>query len=446
MVGASRTDVPSSKLKLLFSGEQPGAFSLKLGNKHYSYRVVEERFAQAFSRFGNEPVSVPYPESIKQRESLETLVGGRAEDTVHIAFRSTENLRPLPMVKNICQFAWEFDVLKDRSLVSESITANQAHMLRLFDEIWVPCRYTREVLRRYELPEVHLVPTPICATPPVRLGFDDALELIGAVPSVPFLLTGTATLELAAQAMSPNIVALRRHKALAERAMGREHRVFLTICNPSDLRKNLLNLIEGFQLAAGESDRDILIVKLIVPNRGDFRATSLHEYLPRLYFGPVSLFDPRVVFIFDYLNDHQMSALYSLADFYVSASHCEGLNLPLLEAMSHGVLAIATRNTAMRDYLDADSGIIIDEAAYLGLIPHMAGDVAGAPYEVSVATRFDIARAIHRALDCTSSEQGLLAERGRKYVVENYSEESVIRTANARLAALRYASGYENVI
>jgi glycosyltransferase involved in cell wall biosynthesis len=406
--------------------------------------MVEECFSRAFSRRGYQPKPIPLPESIKSTRALQEIVGPDIGNVVHIAFRSAERLRLVASARNICHFAWEFDVLKDHNLVAEHVTHNQVHMLGLFDEIWVPCRYTRDVLFRHGLTKVHVVPTPICEDAPRRLRRTEALQVVGAVPSLPLLLTGLTTQENGAEIVGPNIAALERHLSVLGNPARSDGRIFLTVCNPHDWRKNLLNLIEGFQLVNDITSRDVLIVKLIVSNRGDFRRTSLRDDFLRLYHGPRSEFDPNIIFIFDYLTADRMTALYSLADFYVSASHCEGFNLPLLEAMAVGTAAISTRNTAMLDYLHDDNSVPISEKSYPGPIPGMAGDIAGTTYDVAVATRFDIARGIQRASAMSSDERDRLAQRGRADVVEKYSAEKIIRDADARLSCLFYGSEREN--
>ena len=45
--------------------------------------------------------------------------------------------------------------------------------------------------------------------------------------------------------------------------------------------------------------------------------------------------------------------------FYVNASHCEGLCLPVLEFMSAGVPAIAPDHTAFEDYVTPDNAFVI---------------------------------------------------------------------------------------
>ncbi len=129
-----------------------------------------------------------------------------------------------------------------------------------------------------------------------------------------------------------------------------------------------------------------------------------------------------------------MEALYSLADFYLSASYCEGLNMPLLEAMAFGVVPVATRVTAMTDYLTPENAVEISTARYGGFFPGMAGDVARRPYEIDVATRGDVARAIATARSLGSAEVSQLGSAARRTVAELYSFEAIGRRVRERLS------------
>ena len=77
----------------------------------------------------------------------------------------------------------------------------------------------------------------------------------------------------------------------------------------------------------------------------------------------------RIAFFNAFLSEAQMTALYSLADFYLCTSVAEGQNLPLLEAMAHGTVPVTTANTAMLDYIDI---IAIFGVFCLCMIPQVA--------------------------------------------------------------------------
>jgi glycosyltransferase involved in cell wall biosynthesis len=148
-----------------------------------------------------------------------------------------------------------------------------------------------------------------------------------------------------------------------------------------------------------------------------------------------------VIFLADFLSDRQMAALYSIADFYLSTSHCEGFNAPLLEAMSYGTFPVSTRNTAMLDYIDEGNAIVIDERAFAGLVPGVASDISGTSSTLSVASRFDIARAVRAALEISPKTYNSYVSRNSALVQERYSGPTIMRLVENRLQALASRGG-----
>ena len=75
-----------------------------------------------------------------------------------------------------------------------------------------------------------------------------------------------------------------------------------------------------------------------------------------------------------------MDALYEAADFYLCTSIAEGQNLPMLEAMSFGVVPVSPRHTAMRDYLDNDNSVEVSFRQVENVLPHIAAAGIGKPF------------------------------------------------------------------
>lgn len=422
--------------RIFISSELMGDMGAQMGTAHYSYGVVAERFHRALSRQGYLPVAVKMPEKYKRRVDLGLAFGKSENTSVHMCFRSPENIRPMPAAEtNICHFAWEFDVMKDRELISGPITANQKHMLGLMDEIWVPCSFTRDTLKHYGLPYVELVPTPIIGDQlPTRLSKSKVIEEIGPIAAAPLNISSGLPRALNAEIVSGTIDALASYSGVTSWLEG-QGRIFLSVCNPHDLRKNILNTIDGFLYAADSND--LLILKFVVGGSGANLDDDPFEHLSKRYRGPIVMHAPNVLAISEFLSEAKMSALYSMADFYLSASHCEGFNLPLLEAMAHGVTPVTTRNTAMCDYIDQHNAIHIFEHSYPGVISGMTSDISGVSAIISVADRFDIAQAIRRAQEMTPDARATMAERARTLAVERYNETVIMRIVEKRLAAIQ---------
>jgi len=129
--------------------------------------------------------------------------------------------------------------------------------------------------------------------------------------------------------------------------------VYVSVFNPDDGRKNWHQLITAFCWALRDVEDATLVLKM---TQNDL-STYYVELLTLL--SQLSPFSCRVVVMHGFLEDEQFARLYGAASFYVNASRCEGLCLPLMEFMSCARPAIAPDHTAMRDYIDASVAFIV---------------------------------------------------------------------------------------
>ncbi|WP_413793361.1 MULTISPECIES: glycosyltransferase [unclassified Pseudomonas] len=129
--------------------------------------------------------------------------------------------------------------------------------------------------------------------------------------------------------------------------------VYVSVFNPDDGRKNWHQLITAFCWALRDVEDATLVLKM---TQNDL-STYYVELLTLL--SQLSPFSCRVVVMHGYLEDEQFTRLYGAASFYVNASRCEGLCLPLMEFMSCARPVIAPDHTAMRDYIDAEVAFIV---------------------------------------------------------------------------------------
>jgi glycosyltransferase involved in cell wall biosynthesis len=129
--------------------------------------------------------------------------------------------------------------------------------------------------------------------------------------------------------------------------------VYVSVFNPDDGRKNWHHLITAFCWALRDVEDATLVLKM---TQNDL-STYYVELLTLL--SQLSPFNCRVVVMHGYLEDEQFARLYGAASFYVNASRCEGLCLPLMEFMSCARPAIAPDHTAMRDYIDSEVAFIV---------------------------------------------------------------------------------------
>ena len=140
--------------------------------------------------------------------------------------------------------------------------------------------------------------------------------------------------------------------------------VYVSVLNPGDDRKNWVDILTAFCFAFRDVSDATLVLKMTHHSVAAFLG-AFHYQLQRI--GAVKC---RVVLVHGFLDDAQYRQLIDVATFYVNASRCEGLCLPLMEFMSSGVPAVAPCNTAMEDYVTGDSVFIVRSSTEPGVWPH----------------------------------------------------------------------------
>lgn len=135
--------------------------------------------------------------------------------------------------------------------------------------------------------------------------------------------------------------------------------VYTTVLTPSAGRKNWEDLVTAFCWTFRDTADVTLILKLADSD------LLLHHHKLLMLLTKMSPLKCRVIAINGYLSDDHYRALVNATTYYVNASLCEGLCLPLVEFLSEGVPAIAPENTAMSDYIADDLAFVV--ASYPGL-------------------------------------------------------------------------------
>jgi glycosyltransferase involved in cell wall biosynthesis len=423
-------------LRMFYSRAVEGNIAELLGAPHYSYRFAEAKFLALAQARGLDIAHLRMPEYYNSVAAFPPgAISADAQRLVHLIFRSTEQIRLLKPAYNICCFAWEFDVLKDKTGLDEHPFLNQKRMLSLCDEVWTPCSYTRDVLQAHGISNVHRVPAPIAPPPAADLSRADALAAIGQIDVVPFHTNFLLPHEHGRASSEGRITSL--HDWIAPRLKRRpDLPVFLTVLNPEDFRKNLDALLRGFVWFQQEQPDAVLIVKALTSSTRFSLAELVSNVVPnKLASGSVFACD-NIVFANAFLTDEQMSALYRLADFYVSTSVAEGQNLPLLEAMAHGTIPVTTRHTAMLDYTDSENAVVIDVRRVLNDSPHMAGTVAGKPFHIMRCGAREVCEALSRADALDAGQRHKMSAASARTVATQFSFDTVWELMMERLASL----------
>ncbi len=406
-----------------------------LGAPHYSYRFAEAKFLALLKRRDMLPAKLGMPEYYNSARAFADGAIDEMLPTLHLIFRSTEQIRLLKFAVNICCFAWEFDVLKDATLVNEHPFLNQKRMLELCDEVWVPSSYTGRVLERHGLHHSVCIPAPIPMPKRRRHSREEALIQLGSLSVVPlvyhFLLSPGENRKLA-QTRSNTLLGwiapwMRKSPSPV---------VYLSVLNPEDFRKNLDALIRGFYYFSKAHPEAVLVIKVLTSATRFHLLDVVSDVIPHKLESGTVLSSENIVVFNSYLSEAEMGALYDLADFYLCTSVAEGQNLPLLEAMSRGTVPVTTDNTAMQDYVTADNAIVIRDRVIANDTQHLAGTVAGRPFDIHRCEVSDVHEALTRSHALDAATREAMAQCGQATVRERYSHEAIWPRIEARLAGL----------
>lgn len=129
--------------------------------------------------------------------------------------------------------------------------------------------------------------------------------------------------------------------------------VYTSVLTPSAGRKNWEDLITAFCWTFRDNEDATLLLKLA-------GRELPHNHLQLLMMlTKLSPFKCRVIAIYGYLSDQDYATLAHASTYYVNTSLCEGLCLPLVEFLNHGIPAVAPDNTAMADYIRDDIAFVV---------------------------------------------------------------------------------------
>lgn len=130
--------------------------------------------------------------------------------------------------------------------------------------------------------------------------------------------------------------------------------VFTALFNPSDGRKNWVDMLNAFCTAFHDRPDATLVFKL---GNSDCQP-EVNDML--ISMARLPEFACRVVVFNGFLEGEDFERLIEATHFVVNASYGEGQCLPLMEFLSCGRPAVAPRNSAMLDYMDAEVGFVVD--------------------------------------------------------------------------------------
>jgi glycosyltransferase involved in cell wall biosynthesis len=369
---------------------------ISFGRAHYSWKIIARLYTAGLQHAGFQVKHVVRPE-IYNTEIARKVAGVNADD-IHICVKPVEHIRPFCNIKNVFISGWEFPELLDRSLEFNPLY-NQKNILAKAESIWCWSSYTANNLIKNGLHQAVALP------PPVLLQTTNST--IHSLDSVPACSLDTK--------IDPNKIPVKPLSDFLKNSTAPI--VFLSILNPFDKRKQIVRLIECF-ISAWEKNKEIvLVIKLVIDNVHTTLG-NIQEILQKHYsYEGVC---KNVVFISQNLSEPEMVSLYKSARFYLTAASTEGLNLPLIEAMSFGIVPVSPRHSAMIDYIEPCNALIIEhEVEYTGPGFHGYGDQLKTthfpPVNASLIT------SILQAAKITETDYKKLSKNASQSVFKKYS-------------------------
>lgn len=334
-----------------------GATAANLGWADYSYSFAMRGFVDALDALEIDYTIIDRPEAIADIRQQ-----SNAEINLHLGFYPPERVRVLKGAYNVNCFAWEFDRLRSKDeLTNHHAFADQAAMLEIPDEVWVPSKHGADVVSRAISKPVHYVSAPIMGNkvkaprsgPPTVYEIEQASrhlskvnwEPLGILPRIQPSMNG-----IARERSSP------LHSIIGNLDTPT---IYLSIFNVHDYRKQIEPMLRSFANFVERDRNAVLLLKVTTPFRQE--RISNHIITDQIS-DPSRLVSPMIsdrIWLTDaVLTREEMNALFDTASFYLCTSHAEGQNLPLIEAMARAVVPISVDNTAMNDYISQDNAIV----------------------------------------------------------------------------------------
>ncbi|WP_428151635.1 glycosyltransferase [Brevundimonas sp.] len=339
------------------------AVGASLGESDYSYAFAMRGFLQALEALGIDHSVIHHPEYIADIQAR-----SGAAHNIHLGFYPPEGMRLLKGAYNIDCCAWEFDRLRTPAeQTSYHAFADPVTMLNIADEIWAPSQAGVDAITLSGVTRpVRLVSAPMLenlATQPrsptrTWAQIDKVASRVGIGPWQPMAIVPAIqpSLNLAAASRRSSLRAVVQNSDAPQ-----PPKIFLSVFNIHDMRKNAKAMVDAFMAVSVDHPDALLLLKMSTPHRGGEPLNQI--FMKEQLFTPGDMVPPVVserIWVTDQvLTREELNNLYDLSDFYLCTSYGEGQNLPLIEAMSRGVVPVSVDHTAMADYIREDNAIVI---------------------------------------------------------------------------------------
>lgn len=212
--------------------------------------------------------------------------------------------------------------------------------------------------------------------------------------------------------------------------------VYTSVLNPADGRKNWVDIVTAFCWAFKDTPDATLIMKMTHHDIEHYRVILL-TLLSRL-----APFKCRVLIMHGFLEDEQYRSLIAASHFYVNASSCEGLCLPLMEFLSAGKPAIAPRHTAMADYLNDTIAFLVKSTPEPTCWPHdPTGMLFSKRQRINWETLAEAYRASYRMATTEAQRYNRMSLDAHKQMQQFCSLDTVCKTLKEFLSDLFVEAG-----
>jgi glycosyltransferase involved in cell wall biosynthesis len=349
---------------LLYSSIGEDSIAGLFGMPEYSYFFVLKGFQEVLAELGSVTIiRDPYFE-------VEAIYGdcvARGEECVFLSFTPPYNTLVGLKCPTISVFAWEYSNIPTESW-GQDPRIDWRHVFASHGRAITLSSYTANAVR-----EVMGKDFPVAAIPvPVWDHYFSAGRVPQYSPNkysidIPAAIIDSRSFDVSTF-RSVNELYLSSPTA-PDRVLHLDGVIFTTVFCPTDGRKNWLDLVTAFCFAFRDVEDATLILKMTHHDPKTFIGPMLS------LFSQLSPFKCRIVAMNGFVDQESYKKLIAASDYYVNASHCEGLCLPLMEFMSYGKPVIAPCHTAMVDYIDKESALVVRAGLECNVWPHDPRDL-----------------------------------------------------------------------
>ncbi len=222
------------------------------------------------------------------------------------------------------------------------------------------------------------------------------------------------------------ICPLKKEDVRKELGIPNDKKVFLTVCDYNP-RKGVYELFKAINRFKDNKDIVFLLKFAPIQNTKDYIINEIR----------LRLKNKNVKLVIDFIPDEVLNTLYRAADYLLSPTRGEGYGLPIIEAMSHGVVPIVTNWGSHLEFVK-DSGFLIDykleEIKYGDLNSDIIELYVG--HKWAVCNIDSIEHNIYQALNCNQIEKSKqVIEYAEKHEI-NHNIELLLNVCKRDLAIL----------